>query len=287
MQENDQPVWLHPSAEPASNLPVLHFVHGNSFPTGTYNVFLNQLAPYYQIRAIEMHGHNPDYPVTDSWPALCKELIATIEASPAKPVILLGHSLGGMLSLMVAKLRPDLVRCVVMLDSPVVAGWRANLLRVANMLRLDLYVGPAQSSKKRRKSWGNRDEAFQHFASKPAFGIWPEKVLRDYIQHGTEAYPKGVTLRFKREIETAIYRTLPHGIARYTTLPFPVPIGFICGTKSQECRQAGVYYTQKLVGDNFDWIEGGHLYPMESPEIAAQKAHAMIQKLLAQHPTKG
>ena len=48
--------------------------------------------------------------VTDCWPELCKELIASIEArkntqNTTQPVILLGHSLGGMLSLMVARQR--------------------------------------------------------------------------------------------------------------------------------------------------------------------------------------
>jgi len=299
MQEINQPFWLasnesESESESESNSPVLHFVHGNSFPTGTYSVFLKQLQPYYQIRALDMHGHNPAFPVTDCWPELCKELIASIEAgkntrdamrNTARPVILLGHSLGGMLSLMVAKMRPDLVRCVVMLDSPVVAGWRAKFLRVAKIFALENYFGPAKFSKKRRKSWANAEEAYQHFFAKAAFAIWPEQVLRDYIQYGTEPYPKGVTLHFKRDIETAIYRTLPHIIDRFTSLPFPVPIGFICGTTSEECRQAGIYHTQQLVGENFEWISGGHLYPLESPEIAAQKAHTMIQKLLASSPS--
>lgn len=280
MHSVDHPIWHHPATPVDTNLPVLHFVHGNSFPTGTYSAFLEHLKPHYQIHALEMHGHNPAFPVSDSWPELCKELIASIEAGNNKPVILLGHSLGGMLSLMVARLRPDLVRCVVMLDSPVVAGWRAKVLQVAKKLRLLTFIGPATLSKKRRKSWANPEEAFQHFAVKPTFAIWPERVLRDYIHFGTEPYPKGVTLRFKRDVETSIYRTLPHGISKFTMAPFPVPIGFICGTTSVECRQAGIHHTRQLVGDNFEWIEGGHLYPMESPGIAAEKAHAMIQKLL-------
>jgi pimeloyl-ACP methyl ester carboxylesterase len=282
MRDTDQPAWLHPSVRAESDLPTLHFVHGNSFPTGTYNVFLENLKSHYQIRALEMHGHNPAYPVTDGWPELCKELIASIELSQTRPVILLGHSMGGLLSLMVAKMRPDLVRCVVMLDSPVVAGWRAKVLQLAKFLRVDALVPPAKNAIKRRKSWSSEEEAYQHFFSKSAFSIWPERVLRDYIQFGMEPYPKGVTLRFKREIETAIYRTLPHAISGFTGFPFPVPIGFICGTTSQECRQAGIGHTQQLVKDNFEWIEGGHLYPLESPDIAARTAHALIVKLLSQ-----
>ena len=282
MQASDDIFWLRSADRSDSHLPALHFAHGNSFPTGTYRVFLNQLRSTYQIHAPEMLGHNPLYPVTDCWPALCQEMIASIEAIHSKPVILLGHSLGGMLSLMVARMRPDLVQCVLMLDSPIVAGWRARLIRFAKLIGLMHYIGPAKFSKKRRKSWPDLESAYQHFAVKDAFAIWPERVLRDYIEFGTEPYPKGVTLRFNREIETSIYRTLPDNLDQFTDLPFPVPIGFICGTNSIECGQAGLFHTRQLVGDNFEWIEGGHLYPMESPQVAAQKTLAMLQRLLAQ-----
>ncbi len=115
-----------------SGKPLLHFAHGNSFPSGSYRVFLDQLRPHYDVRVTDMFGHNPAYPVTDGWRYLVQELIDTLDANYQQPVILLGHSLGGMLSLMAARARPDLVRGVVVIDSPVVAGWRAMLLRFRN-----------------------------------------------------------------------------------------------------------------------------------------------------------
>lgn len=277
----DTAFWLQAGNRPDAALPPLHFVHGNSFPTGSYRMLLQALRADYQIHALELHGHDPAFPVTDGWPNLCQELIKSIEARQTAPVILLGHSLGGMLSLMVASLRPDLIRCVVMLDSPVVAGWRAGVLRVAKWFRLEQIFGPARFSRRRRKSWPGQEAAYQHFAIKPAFGIWPQQVLRDYIKFGTMPYPKGVTLRFNREVETAIYCSLPHDIVSYIPTPFPVPVGFICGTGSAECQQAGIAHTKALVGSNFEWMEGSHLYALESPELTAQKVHGIILKLMA------
>ena len=277
----DSAFWLQSGNRPDAALPPLHFVHGNSFPTGSYRMLLQALRPDYQIHALELHGHDPAFPVSDGWPHLCQELIKSIEARQTAPVILLGHSLGGMLSLMAASLRPELVRCVVMLDSPVVAGWRAAVLRGVKLLRLERLFGPARFSRKRRKSWPDQETAYQHFLVKPAFGIWPQQVLRDYIDFGTMHYPKGVTLRFNREIETAIYCSLPHNIVKYIRTPFPVPIGFICGSASNECRQAGIAHTKALVGSNFEWTEGSHLYALESPALTAQKVRTMIARLLA------
>ncbi|MFZ6642616.1 alpha/beta fold hydrolase [Undibacterium sp. TC4M20W] len=259
--------------------PIIHFVHGNSFPSGTYRVFLDHLRSSYDVHATDMVGHNPAYPVTDGWRNLVQELIDTLQASYQQPVILLGHSLGGILSLMAARARPDLVRGVVVLDSPVVSGWRAMLLRIFKSLGLDKKFSPARFSERRRHLWKNEEEAYQHFASKEMFAIWPPEVLRDYMKAGLKPHPEGVTLRFTREVETAIYRTLPDGLGRLNKRPPNVPVGFIGGTESIECRQAGPHATKKLMGDNYVLIPGGHLIPMEVPEQTAAAVLAMLERM--------
>jgi surfactin synthase thioesterase subunit len=91
-----------------------------------------------------------------------------------------------------------------------------------------------------------------------------------------------VQLRFSREVETAIYRSLPHHLGTLMQAPFPVPVGFIGGTDSLELRQAGLGATRKLVGSHFRQIEGGHLFPMESPALAAQLTRELVAELLGQ-----
>jgi hypothetical protein len=91
-----------------------------------------------------------------------------------------------------------------------------------------------------------------------------------------------VQLRFEREVEAAIYSSLPHDMGRILERPFPVPIGFVAGTRSAELRQAGLAATRRLVGDNFVSIEGSHLYPMENPALTAQLTRAMIARLLGE-----
>ena len=197
-------------------------------------------------------------------------------------MILLVHSLGGMLSMMAARERPDLARCVVMLDSPVVAGWRAMLVRLAKLHRWGHQLSPAKFSHKRRNVWPDAAAAHEHFISKPVFAAWAPGVLSDYLEHGLEPHPEGVQLRFRREVETDIYRGLPHHLGRLMDGRFPVPIGFVAGTESEELRQAGLSATRALVGANFSEIEGTHLFPMESPEKAARLTREMIARLLKQ-----
>ena len=261
--------------------PIIHFSHGNSYPAGSYRQFFDFLADDFDIRYVDMYGHDPKYPVTDGWPKLVEHLVEIVEGY-AQPVILLGHSLGGMLSMMAAHQRPDLARCVVMLDSPVVAGWRASLLRLSKGYAWADKFSPAKSSHKRRNLWPSAAAAYQHFVSKPMFAAWAPGVLQDYLDSGLEAHPEGVQLRFRREIETDIYRGLPHHLGGLMNDGYPVPIGFIGGTDSVELRQAGLGATRALVKSNFFEIEGGHLFPMESPDKAARLTRQMIGALLAQ-----
>lgn len=261
------------------NKPILHFAHANSFPANTYRVFFHHLAHHYDVRALPLHAHNPKYPVDNGWRALARELRDELAANYDAPVILVGHSLGGMLCLMAAKARPDLVRCVVLLDSPVVAGWRAWVLRVAKAIGIGDRISPARLSVKRRKLFPDTEFAYRHFAAKPVFARWEPQVLRDYVQHGLAPHQDGLTLAFTREAETAVYRTLPHHIGRVVRR-FPVPVGFIGGVDSIECRQAGLAATKRLVGRHFRQLPGGHLFPMESPALAAKAVHEMIADLL-------
>jgi hypothetical protein len=118
--------------------------------------------------------------------------------------------------------------------------------------------------------------------SKPIFQAWAPGALDDYLTHGLTPHPDGVQLRFERKVEAAIYSSLPHDMGRILRNPFPVPVGFVAGTRSEELRQAGLAATRKLVGENLVTIEGSHLYPMESPQLTARLTREMIGRLLAQ-----
>ena len=278
-----RPLLLPPRPSKNMTKPLLHFSHANSFPAGTYRQFFDQLSQYYRIQALDMHAHNPQYPVQDGWAALMDELIDELVARYTEPVILVGHSLGGMLSMMAGKQRPDLVRCVVLLDSPVVGGWRALFWRLLkNSAYADRY-SPAQFSARRRNLWPDVETVYQHYAAKEVFSAWAPGVLQDYLDSGLMPHPQGVQLRFTRDNESAVYRSLPHNLGDLAK-SYPVPIGFVGGLDSVECRQAGLGATRKLVGSHFRQLPGGHLYPMESPELAARATREMIASLLA--PTR-
>lgn len=268
---------------------IIHFSHANGFPASTYRTLFAELADDYDLRYIERIGHDPRYPVTSDWPHLVEELLADIGRRYERPVWLVGHSLGGYLSLMAALKHPHQVRGVVMLDSPVIAGWRASVLRFTQWTGLDERLSPAAATRTRRTQWASRDEAWRHFHAKPAFARWDERVLSDYIDFGIPpCAPKGSPygslesgrqLAFDRDIEYRIYRTLPRTLGARLAHGAPVPVGFIAGTHSREIRQVGLEATARAAHGRIEWIEGSHLFPMERPIETARALLGMLRRL--------
>jgi pimeloyl-ACP methyl ester carboxylesterase len=232
------------------------------------------------VVALDRFGHDPAYPVTSNWPKLRDQLIHFIEREvPAAegPPVLVGHSLGGLLSVLAASKRPDLARALVVLDSPIVTGWRAHSLRAIKAAQLLPRISPGRIAQRRRYEWPSREAVKTHFARKQVFARWDARVLDDYVASGfTEADGKTV-LAFQREVEARIYNTLPHHIgATLKRHPLRCPLAFIAGTQSVEMRQGGLETSRALARERFVWIEGTHLYPMEKPDATADQVLRLL-----------
>jgi pimeloyl-ACP methyl ester carboxylesterase len=260
---------------------VIVFSHANSFPASTYQVLFRSLRGRgFVVRAVEKFGHDPRFPVSSNWPHLAQQLCEFTQEEARKAgqtVWLVGHSLGGYLSLMAAMRLPQLVKGVVLLDSPVLGGWKSNALGIIKGAQLAGSFAPGAISKRRRNSWASVDEVFAHFRHKKAFAQWDAQVLRDYATHGTEAVDGQRVLAFDRAVETAIYNGLPHTLERQLKKhPLQCPVHFIGGTQSEEMRRVGMKFTNKLVQERISMMQGSHLFPMEQPmETAAAIADAI------------
>ena len=266
------------------------FSHGNSFPGGTYRLMLDNLRQRgFEVQAIDRFGHDPKYPVTNNWPHLLEQLADQARAWPqealeageaGEPAFLVGHSLGGILSLMCAARYPELARGVLLLDSPILGGWRATTLGLFKQTQLVGSLSPGRISRKRRNHWPDRAAVLEHLRHKKAFARWDPQALADYVDHGTVERDGQRWLRFDRDIETAIYNTLPDNVAALLRRhPLKCPVAFIGGIHSVEMRTVGMDMTQRVTRGRVMMLDGSHLFPMEKPLAAAAAVEASLRNL--------
>lgn len=275
---------MHPKA---AAIPIV-FSHANSFGAATYRLLFAALKSRgIDVTAIDRFGHDPQYPVTNNWPHLVQQLVdfaTSVVDAHNSPVFLVGHSLGGFLSLMAASQAPKLVQGVLLLDAPIVGGWRAAALGLAKRTQLVGSVSPGAVSRKRRKHWPSHEAALAHFKSKKSFAKWHPQVLEDYIAYGThDEVINGHTQRvlsFNREVETAIYNTLPSNLeAMLKKHPVKCPVAFMGGLHSAEMRQVGIALTQRITQGRIMMLDGTHLFPMEKPLVTAATIEAALLNL--------
>jgi pimeloyl-ACP methyl ester carboxylesterase len=255
--------------------PPLQFSHANGFPAPCYRVFLDALAERFDVRHVDRFGHDPRFPVTDGWRFLAEELIEDIERRGA-PVIGVGHSLGGYLSVIAAARRPDLFRAVILLDAPILSRFQGSALAFAKGIGLIDRVTLAGTTRGRRREWPSAEAALRHFRGKRLFRDFDPRCLDDYIRFGTVARDDGVGLAFDTATEYAIYRTLPHDIAR-AARRLAVPAGLVVGDRSDLMQRVSLRTSRA----NFAivTIEGGHLFPFERPAAAAGSVIEMASRL--------
>lgn len=278
--------------------PLLIFSHGNSFPASTYGVMLRSLQRRgFEIQAIEKFGHDERYPVTSNWPALVQQLAdfaGDASRRSGQGAFLVGHSLGGFLSLMCAARHPELggqkIRGVVLMDSPILGGWKAAALSVAKRARLVGSISPGAVSRKRKQSWASLQDVQSHFAAKKLFASWDPAVLQDYVTKGTRlSDPNGDpagprVLSFDRDVETAIYNTLPDNLeALIRRHPLRCPVAFIGGRNSLEMRQVGMAMTQAVTHGRIMMLDGSHLFPMEKPQASAAAVETALLNMMGSH----
>lgn len=97
----------------------LVLLHGGFCTNDTWGAQRADLAAAYRVLLPERraHGHTPDVPGPLSYPDMADDTVAFLESVVGGPAHLVGWSDGGVVALMVAAARPDLVRRAVVIGA--------------------------------------------------------------------------------------------------------------------------------------------------------------------------
>ena len=131
---NTDAVTINYAKGPPSGPPLV-FLHGGSARWQSYEGILPDLAARFHLYAPDFRGHGKSGRVPGRYRLqdYADDTIAFLRQCVAEPACLFGHSLGGEVALLVAAQSPDLVRAVVVGDSPLTrrTGPGAGRARVA------------------------------------------------------------------------------------------------------------------------------------------------------------
>src|SRR4051812_41086378 len=103
-----------------SGLPPVLLLHGVSSARSTWHRLVPTLDGRCRTPALDLRGHGESGhdPGTYTLEHYAPDVIAFLEDRVDQPVVLIGHSLGGVVAATVAQQRPDLVRAVLLEDPP-------------------------------------------------------------------------------------------------------------------------------------------------------------------------
>jgi len=264
----------------------LVFLHATGFNAQTYVPLLAPLAAEHRIVALDQRGHgltrlptDPDG-LVDWWP-YARDLILLLDRwvpEGAPPVVLAGHSMGGIVALLAASRRPRAVRGLVLLDPVLMPSTMRLALFTpwgrARARRSGLAVGAA----KRRPVFPSRDEALATYRTRKAFSTWQPGFLEGYVEGGLVDDPEGVRLGCPPAWESATFAAHRHrSWAALGRLRMPVHLiaagegSTVVGGLEKVRRVAPGVVAETLPGTT-------HFFPMERPDHVRSVIAGMLAK---------
>ncbi|MFP2962911.1 alpha/beta fold hydrolase [Myxococcus sp. 1LA] len=263
--------------------PVLHLAHANGFPPGCYRKLIEHLKPRYHVFTLRTRCLVPgsDPLAMRTWDDMADDLIHALRAQGVQGIVGVGHSMGGVATLLAAAKAPALFRAVVALDPVLFTGARALALRALTLLGLRSRVPPASLARRRRESWGAREEAARSYGKKPLFSRFDPECFQDYITHGlTEAPGGGFRLTIPKAWEARVFETSPRDVWRELGT-VNVPSLVIRGGDSDTLTADALERARLTLSDSqTEELAGtGHLFPLEQPERSAQRIFAFLDGL--------
>jgi pimeloyl-ACP methyl ester carboxylesterase len=165
--------------------PGLLFVHGGGAHAHWWSFLVPLLIDDYRVAALDLSGHGdsswrPHYELT-TWAA---EVAAAADAmAAAGPPIVVGHSMGGFVTVTTAALHPDHVAGAVILDSPIKEpDPEVEATNQANFAKAKVHP--------------DREQAVARFRTVPAQDHYVPYVLRHVAEHSLRRVEGGWTWKF-------------------------------------------------------------------------------------------
>ncbi len=270
----------------AAEAPRLHFTHATGFNAQTYRALLTPLQGRFRVTAADMRGHGfstlPAAPGPQAdWTRFGADLARILDGLDAAPLVLAGHSMGAIVSMMVAANLPRRVRGLVLVEPVLVPRFAPQ---IAAALRLFGRTPPANSNlaemaAKRRAIFPSFEMALSSYRGRGAFKTWPEDTVADYLRGGLLPTGNGTEMRLACDPmwESSIFQQAPPGAARLAAL-VRCPLTLISsGNGTARTREIDIVARRHGAARLVQVPETTHFLPMERPDIVQDEIARMLR----------
>jgi pimeloyl-ACP methyl ester carboxylesterase len=251
--------------------PTLHFLSGAGFCGGIYGPFLRGLVPEYGLFTHDIEGHGlsdpPPGPRFSGIEAVLRRVHAALAAHQlaGTPLIGVGHSFGGALTMRLAADHPGLFRALVLLDPIFFPPEMWLAMRGLALIGRHPF---AANARRRRASWPSRGEALERLRDRGIYQGWTEEALECFVDHALRAEPDGTrSLRCPPELEAQVFE---HPVWPWRALPkVQCPVLFLRGARSYgffaRSEQLAARANPRV---QLRQVAGGHCFMLEDPALA-------------------
>jgi pimeloyl-ACP methyl ester carboxylesterase len=268
------------------NGALIHLAVANGFPPQTYIPMLRPLLDRYHAvclppRALWGDEKAPDKP--GSWRSVADDLLAGLREYDLKDLIAIGHSFGGVASLLAIIDEPSRFRALILLDPTIMPPDIMDLLKPGHDDGTG-WQGPlVEAARRRRRQFESTDAAYHAFKERRLFSDWPEESLRLYAESMTRpsSSGEGVELTWSADWEAFYYQSFyPYTWDDIPKLRNLLPILAIRGGTSDTFHAP----TADLLRDalpNLTYAEipgHGHLFPQSAPEQTSRVIAGWLER---------
>jgi len=260
----------------------LHFLHGNGFCGLTLAPLAEEITDgSHPLLFTDLPGHGasggPDVNAQPDWNDMADRVANSIAARIDRPVTGIGHSMGGVVTLLAAARYPDLFSRVVLLDPVLFSREVIFYQRLMRKTGLWQRTSLVRSVARRRSDWPSVDALKTDLSTKSLYRNWTPGALDAFAHYGTRTTEAGaLTLACDPRWEASIFGSYPRGLWQ-AVRTVSVPVDIVVATRSYPFIRPAV---KRAVGRNKrisqHVFDGGHCFPMEAPEAAAVQINDIL-----------
>ncbi len=262
--------------------PPVVLTHATGFSGRVWEPLAGRLRGRFRCLALDHRGHGDSAPPAGldfRWQGLAHDVLAVVDGLRLEAPFAIGHSSGATAVLLAEEARPGTFRAIYCYE-PVVVPADPPLGR-------DPDSWMAAAARRRRDVFSSREEAFQHYASKPPLADLDRACLRAYVDHGLEDVADGtVRLRCRPEHEALVAElaTEHDCFARLGRITCPVMLAG--GEATEGFARAMEPLARRLHAAQLEILTGlGHLGPLQDPGAVASSVERFLEGSLSREST--